>query len=196
MTHIENIPHILMYGITNIQSPHSNPEYVPIGDGSLISSRSNFDISNGKKLGEYIPFYFGVRMPMLFVIQKGYNGVKVTRPEEVVYCVSSVQRILDNKLDFVFSDGHAVDRLSTIYYPKDAKTIDIIIDKKAIESKYWKDDNDLDLKRRKEAEFLIAEDIPVKAILGYYVYNSIAKETLLEAGVNEKNVIISPDCYF
>lgn len=78
MTHIENIPHILQYGITHSNSPNANPAFVPIGDGSLIRTRSGFLLDCGRRLGEYIPFYFGVRMPMLYVIQKGFNFVTHT----------------------------------------------------------------------------------------------------------------------
>ena len=66
MTHIENILHILANGITHITSPNSNPNFVPIGDGSLISTRDDFILSNGRRLGEYIPFYFGVRTPIIY----------------------------------------------------------------------------------------------------------------------------------
>ena len=72
MTHIQNIPHILQYGITHLTSPNANVNYVPIGDGSLINTRSSFILNNGKQLGDYIPFYFGVLTPMLYVIQKGF----------------------------------------------------------------------------------------------------------------------------
>ncbi len=68
MVHIDNIPHILIKGITHISSPNKNPLYRSIGDSSLISNRQNFQLSNGQKLGSFIPFYFGTRMPMLYVI--------------------------------------------------------------------------------------------------------------------------------
>ena len=42
MTHIENIPHILQYGITHRDSPNKNFNYQVIGDSSLIHTRNNF----------------------------------------------------------------------------------------------------------------------------------------------------------
>jgi len=41
ITHIENIPHILQYGITHKDSVNKNPEYRNIGDLSLIETRKN-----------------------------------------------------------------------------------------------------------------------------------------------------------
>ncbi|MDR2868318.1 MAG: DUF4433 domain-containing protein, partial [Bacteroidales bacterium] len=51
MTHIENISHILQYGITHRKSPNANPNYVTIGDTSLISTRETkqVPVSNGNR---------------------------------------------------------------------------------------------------------------------------------------------------
>jgi hypothetical protein len=135
MTHIKNIPHILDNGIVHSSSVRANPNYLPIGDGSLINSRNNFILNNGRRLGDYIPFYFGVRTPMLYVIQNGFNLVTPMAAEEVVYCVSSVQKILDLQLEFVFTDGHAVDGFSSQYTNADVGNINNLIDRKAIDAK-------------------------------------------------------------
>jgi hypothetical protein len=133
---------------------------------------------------------------MLFVIKQGFNGVKMTAPENIVYCISSVFEIVAHKLGFIFSNGHAVDELTDFYSIDSVSEIDTLIDKKAIDAKYWKDENDLDLKRRKEAEFLIQDDIPSSAILGYAVYNLAAKEKLISLGIEEKSIVIKRDYYF
>lgn len=196
MTHIENISHISEYGITHISSPNSNQDYKPIGDGSLIGTRNNFIMPNERRLGDYTPFYFGVRMPMLYVIQNGYNGVKIIKPENIIYCVTSVNQVIKNELNYVFTDGHAIDNLTDYYYPENIDEIETLIDMKAINSKYWKDDNDLDLKRRKEAEFLVEGDVPVKAIKGYISYNQESKNNLINNGISEEKIHVLPGCYF
>lgn len=196
MTHIENIPHILQYGITHFDSQNANKAYFPIGDNSLISRRNDFTVPNGKTLGEYIPFYFGVCMPMLYVIQNGFNSVKPTPAKKIVYCITSVQQIINHQLNFVFTDGHAVDSFSSFYYKADINNIEQYIDQKAIKSKYWKNENDLDLKRRKEAEFLIGDDIPSAVILGFAVYNEAAKDKLIGFGIASNKVVINTGYYF
>lgn len=196
MTHIENMTHILRNGITHSTSANANPNYSPIGDSSLISTRSNFLLNNGRSLGEYIPFYFGVRTPMLYVVQNGFNMVAPTPPENIVYCVSSIQKIIDHQLDFVFTDGHAVDGFSVQYSIDDIQNIDKILDRDAINAKYWRDEKDLDRKRRKEAEFLVMGDIAPTAILGYLTYNEKAKNKLLNSGTDIVNVHIKPTFYF
>lgn len=196
MTHIQNIPHILQCGITHISSPLSNGIYMPIGDTSLISTRSSFILNNGKRLGDYIPFYLGVLTPMLYVIQKGYNQVKVTPAQDIVYCVSSVQQIIDAQLDFVFTDGHAIETLSAQYNPSNVNNIDTLLDFVAIKDWKFKDPNDLDKKRRKQAEFLVDGDILLQAILGYVVYNDTAKDKLIAMGIQENKIKVLKTYYF
>lgn len=196
MTHVENIPHILQHGITHSTSANANPDFVPIGDGSLIATRNDFLLHNGRRLGEYIPFYFGVRTPMLYVVQNGFNMVAPTPAENIVYCITSVQKIIDLQLDFVFTDGHAVDGFTTQYTVADIANIDNILDWTAIRAKYWRDDNDLDLKRRKEAEFLVSGDIDTKGVLGYLTYNENAKNTVINFGADAANVHIKSEFYF
>jgi hypothetical protein len=196
MTHIENIPHIFQYGITHADSPNANPDYVPIGDNSLISRRNDFIVPDGRTLGEYIPFYFGVCMPMLYVIQNGFNAVKATPAEDIVYCITSVQQIINHQLDFVFTDGHAVDSFSSFYSLPDINNIEHYIDQNAIKRQFWKDENDLDLKRRKEAEFLIDNDIPSAAILGFAVYDEYGKNRLIGFGIAANKVIVNKGFYF
>jgi hypothetical protein len=196
MTHIENVPHILKHGITHRNSPNANTNFTPIGDPSLISTRDCFLLENGKRLGEYVPFYFGTRTPMLYVIQKGFNGLVSTPAHEIVYAVASVQQIINTKLDFVFTDGHAVDSLSSQFSNTDIANLEILLDWSAINTTNWKSETDLDLKRRKQAEFLVLGDIPNQAVLGFVVYNQDANNRLWEMGVQPNRIYINNKHYF
>ena len=92
----------------------ANSDYVTIGDRSLIDARAtkSVNISNGNRsqsfgnitLGDFIPFYFGVRMPMLFVIQRGWNGVKIDNfGESVPGNPPKVYRFLSKLADFLLN---------------------------------------------------------------------------------------------
>lgn len=196
MVHIENIAHIREYGITHLKSPHCNPNYVPIGDASLISKRTDILLTTGCKLGDYIPFYFGIRMPMLYVIQKRFKQESPIAPEAIVYCVSNIEQIVQHQLKFIFTDGHAVNALTRFYNKSDLPQIEQLVDFKAIHAKYWKDVQDLDLKRRKEAEFLIADDIPFTALTGFVVYQESAALILSDLDIPQSNIAIKPNFYF
>lgn len=119
---------------------------------------------------------------MLYVIQKGYNMVNPTLAEDIVYCITTIGKIIENGLDFIFTDGHAVDKFSAQYGIEEIRDIRSLLDQNAINAKYWKDENDLDLKRRKEAEFLVRGDVPISSITGYIVYNEPAKQKLRTLG--------------
>jgi hypothetical protein len=133
---------------------------------------------------------------MLYVVQKGFNSVDRIPPDNIVYYVTSIQKIIDLKLDFVFTDGHAVDNFTSQYTPDNIAEIDELIDWKAVNVKYWRNETDLDLKRRKEAEFLVLGDVAADALLGFVVYNQHAKDRLIDFGVSEKQVHIKSDAYF
>lgn len=196
MLHIDNISHLLKYGLTKVNSPNANPLYKAIGDNSLISNRNFHFLPNGNTLGNYIPFYFWYRMPMLYVIQKGFNGVVPTSPENIIYCVTSIEAIIKLDLPFIFTDGHAVDALTSTYERNEIDRLDEIVDFTAIKDPYWIDQKDLDKKRRKEAEFLVENDIQINAIGAFVVYNQNTKNKLIELGINSEIIHIRSQYYF
>ena len=85
---------------------------------------------------------------MLNVIQKGFNGVPVTHAQDIVYCVTSIQKIVETKQAFVYTNGHALDTFSSQFIPQDVADIDNQVDFQAIKVKDWNSPTDLDLKRR------------------------------------------------
>ena len=200
MTHIGNIPHVLSNGIVHKSSPLANPNYIAIGDVSLIDYRSNKSVNiDGHNiiLGDYIPFYFGVRMPMLYVIQHGGNFVEQARPpQEIVYVVISLRNVIRCGYSFYFSNGHATDSLTDFYSAKNIDQLPVLIDWTAVTEKYWSRVDDNDLKRRKQAEFLIKEDVAPHNIVGYVCYNTDAKQQLINMGVNPEIIKIAPQAYY
>jgi len=195
MTHIGNVEHILKNGVTHRTSANSNLEYIPIGDNSLIGTRNNFSVPNGRLLGDYIPFYFGYKTPMLYVIQNGFNGVRATSPEDIVYLVTNLESIRQSGINFFYTDGHAIDVLTRFYVPDDVENITNQVDFEATKAVYWKKDDDLDLKRRKEAELLLENDLPAHYINGIIVYSDSAKQMLINGGV-KLTIVVKPNYYF
>lgn len=196
MTHISNVAHILECGMTHRLSPNSNPRYQAIGDSSLILTRNIRHVPDGRPLGDFIPFYFWHSMPMLYVIQNGFNEVPKVNKEDIVYCICTLASIIEHGLSFYFTNGHSVDRFSSFFTEKDIGNIEQLVDFSAVKAQYWKDEKDTDRKRRKEAEFLVAGDIPTSAIKGYIANNEAAKAALTLMGVPEGQVSIKPNFYF
>lgn len=208
MMHIQNIEHILVNGITYKSSENSNPNFISIGDVSLIDTRSNrqVNVDNGNlgtlnlktiTLGDFIPFYFGLKMPMLYVIENGGNFVeKATLASNIIYVVCSVKKIIDSGNNYYFSDGHATDNLTTFFDSAKINELPDIVDWDAVKAPYWGGSENLNLKRKKQAEFLIQNDISADTIIGFGCYNNAAKEILINLGVAENKIKVIPKAYY
>jgi hypothetical protein len=207
MTHIKNIPHILEYGITHKYSPNANPDYVAIGDTSLINTRETkrVNISNGDRsqsyssiiLGKFIPFYFGTRMPMLYVIQHGGNYVeRATLPEDIIYLVCNLNDIVRSGATYYFSDGHATDNLTSFYDSSKILELPYIIDWSAVTFQYWSGNENNLIKTRKQAELLLANDIALQYLRGFICYNESARRQLTAMGVESKRIRIDSQAYY
>lgn len=195
ITHIDNILHILKNGLVKADSPLHDENYVPIGDPQIIGLRGDIEVK-GYRIGDYIPFYLGPRSPMLYVIQHGYNGVQRVEPEKIVYCVIRLDDLINNNIDCIFTDGHAVSFLTSFYSRDKLSSINEIVKFDDVYSSQWNSEEDLDLKRRKEAELLIKNDLPVQFLRGFVVYNNKAKDFLIEKGVADNMIAVMPSYYF
>ncbi|MBR2300833.1 MAG: DUF4433 domain-containing protein [Bacteroidaceae bacterium] len=151
---------------------------------------------NGISLTQYIPFYFGPRSIMLYVIQNGYNGVQKQEAQDIVYCVIRISQLIANNVECLFSDGHALSALTKFYTQKQLPVLNDLVSYEDVYARYWLDEIDIDLKRRKEAELLIKTELPKEYIVGYIVYNNKAKEQLVSYGINENRISIKPNYYF
>jgi hypothetical protein len=148
-------------------------------------------------LGDFIPFYFGVRMPMLYVIQNGGNFVeKASLPEEIIYLTCKISDIISSGILFYFSDGHATDCFTSFYDQSQITKLSNIIDWSAIKAQYWGGTDNLETKRKKQAEFLVGSDIEPKYLADFGCYNRTAKERLFSFGIVEENIKVVPNAYY
>ena len=149
-------------------------------------------------LGDFIPFYFGVRMPMLYVVQHGGNFVsEAFRPNNIVYVVVRLNSILSSGFTYYFSDGHGTDRLTTFYDSSKIDLLPSIIDWNAVTARKWGgEDVEIDIKRRKQAEFLVGDDIPSDLIFGFVCCDESSKDKLVSMGVKNEIIKIFPNAYY
>lgn len=199
LVHILNIPHILKYGIVSSSSPNKSEKYVPIGDDSLIVTRKDQLIPDTtNRIGDFIPFYFGTKTPMLFTIQNGYNNVKKQKPEDIVYCVVRIDDIIEKGLTGYFTDGHARSANTQFYSLTQLPNLHQYVRSEDVYRTQWGNDvdNTGEWKRMKSAEVLLANDLPISLVCGYVVYNSSAREKLLAYGVSDNQIIIRENYYF
>jgi hypothetical protein len=96
ITHYKNLHFILKNGLHCSNSHIQDPNFIQIGLPSLISEREDrtVPVEPFGTLADYVPFYFTVKSPMLYVITMGSDPEVIkTPPEEIIYIVSSVERL-------------------------------------------------------------------------------------------------------
>ncbi|AFH47873.1 Hypothetical protein IALB_0161 [Ignavibacterium album JCM 16511] len=196
--HKENLQILIDEG--KLVSPNlaTNKNYIPIGEQKLINLRGNKQIKIHPfgTLRDYISFYFGVISPMLYCIAHGYDVPKVDQ-ENIIYLVSSIEKLIESKIKFVFTDGHSYAAFTRFFNDKkDLREIDW----DTVYSKRWNNtQDDSDRKRRKEAECLVYQELSLDNILAIVVYNQNASEYI--SSVIKKNnlkipVYIKPEWYY
>jgi hypothetical protein len=164
IVHYENVRHILQHGMYSREHPDFDPDYKNIGDRSLIEQRNDYPIKLAGKgaLGEYIPFYFWGHSPMLLNIISGFRGIEKRPERDIVYICCSLDSIEQAEREYLFTNGHAKDRITDFF--DDKSRLDEI-DWDAVKARQWRsDDSDWDRQRKKQAEFLVKEHVPVQCI--------------------------------
>lgn len=179
ITHVDNLSHILKHGLVTEHSKHKNKQFRQIGDKSMISYRKDLDapIPPGGKFTEYVPFYLGPRSPMLYQIATGWEDIEKVRQEEIVYVVSSFDKVKEEGLEFFFSDGHARSDTSTKYNHEKSF---VKLDWDAIYATKWKSDaSDLRRQMKKQSEFLVREHLPIGCVEYFGVFNATAHKKVV-----------------
>jgi hypothetical protein len=71
-----------------------------------------------------------------------------------------------------------------------------LLDWKAIKSDYWGGAENLNVKRKKQAEFLVASDLPVETIRGYVCIDEQTSQRLSSMGIDKDNIRVYPKAYY
>ena len=199
ITHVDNVPWILDHGLHCRNSALQDPNYISIGSESLIDKRAHqaVPIHPGGTLSDYVPFYFTPCSIMMFNIKTGYGGITRRENRDIVIFVSSIHRLHELKLPFVFTNQHA--------YSIDADFYSAIehlgqIDWPLLRSRNFKtDDADPGKQVRYQAEALVHHHLPLDALLGVGCLNAAVKQRLdALAAERGKNIAvkITPNWYF
>jgi len=197
ITHKDNLEGIISNGFLAAHSSMAKNriDFCDIAHTTIQDRRAQKMVpcGPGGYLHDYVPFYFAPRSPMLFAIHRGNVEGCTADQADIVYLVSSTERVASSGLKFVFTDGHGIMELSEYYDNLDnLDMIDWCIMKEA----YWADtDEDPDRKRRRQAEFLGYKNFPLDLIEKIGVYNNatkilveeLFKETTVNIPINIKS---------
>jgi ssDNA thymidine ADP-ribosyltransferase, DarT len=113
ITHRNNLPWILDHGLHCASSGIHDPSFTAIGKPDLIERRHRKPVPEppGGTLADYVPFYFAPKTPMLYNIRTG-QGVRQQANTDIVFLVSSLEKLTQHGVQFLFTDYHAVTDLA------------------------------------------------------------------------------------
>jgi hypothetical protein len=200
IVHIENVEYLLTHGMFYRNDPQADPNYINIGDSTLISQRNDYPVGinppNGN-LGEYVPFYFGPLSPMLLNIKTGYRGIAQRPQTDIVYIVCNVGSITEHCPEWCFTDGHAKNSITEFF--NDLGNLGEV-DWNMVCERHWRNtEDDYDRMRRKQAEFLVKHHVPVTCICNIVVQNDVGRtfieKVLTRLGL-EIPVLVNPNNQF
>lgn len=199
IVHRDNIPWILDNGLHCGNSSQLSPGWVHIGNEELTQKRANRLVTVGKGgvLNDYVPFYFTPFSPMLRNIQTGWGGITKRANDEIVILVSSLHKLNELDIPFVFSDAHAYYGWADFY--TDLAGLDKVDWPLLQRRDFKRDPNDPAKFERYQAETLVHQQCPVEALLGMVCYSEAVK-TQLNSWLQERNqamqVVVRKGWYF
>lgn len=162
-THLDNLPGIIDTGLrSDAACRREGLTQVEIGSAGIRERRLFLpvgDVGAGGCVGDYVPWYFGPRSPMMFTLSRN-NYEYQDGFGDVVYLVSSVPRIVALGGTWAASDRNAALSLAELIDEEAALVGHISWD--VIAARYWTDYQDgADLRA---AEFLVHDYVPWEAV--------------------------------
>ena len=176
ITHVRNLAGIIAERGLHCDRNAQARKSVNIGHQHIKDRRLNrvVPIPPGHTVGDYVPFYFAPRSPMLYAISRGAVAGYQEGQAPVIYLCSSAEAVNQAGLQFVFTEGHA--EMAYTDFFNDLNDLDKV-DWALMRARYWHDTNDdPDRKRRRQAEFLIYNFFPWELVSYIGVYDRATAE--------------------
>lgn len=199
IVHRDNLPWILDNGVHCKSSVVQDPNFVPIGNADLIDRRSHrvVPVAPGGVLSNYVPFYFTPFSPMMYNIYTGRGEVARRRNEEICILVSTLHKVHQMGLPFVFTDRHAYPPLARYFNSVDSLNE---IDWPLLQARNFKrNPDDPEQIERYQAEALVHNHLPVTGLVGIICYTDAVKHALdqhIQAKGLKMDVRVMPQWYF
>lgn len=157
-THIENLQSIVEEGL---KCRNAISDYVRLSHQHLTGWRAikQVPIESGGTVGDYAPFFFAPRSPMLFSIMKGNVGGVPAGQDNIVYIQTRIRNVVEMKLKWVATDKNAV--LDGATFGNTLRWLECNINWNLMSRSGF-----AGLSAQRMAEFLVWEAVPWSAIRG------------------------------
>ncbi|HYO70732.1 MAG TPA: DUF4433 domain-containing protein [Archangium sp.] len=193
-THIGNLPTILADGGLWSDSDCASRQKTVARSGSTeikqrrLAMPIEAGVGRGGVVGDYVPFYYAPRSPMLYSISRG--NVPGVQPDQdsLVYLVARAEDFTPP--NFVVTDGNAAAGFTSHYGTH--QDIATYVDWAVMRATYWNNtDEDGDRMRRRAAEFLVHQFVSWTAIRSVITRTEATKKAV-EALYRQQNSLHQP----
>jgi hypothetical protein len=169
-THLDNVGAICDSGYLSCDVvAREGSTRIEVGDPEIKESRRRrqIPVKPGGQVGNYVPFYFATRSPMMYRIACDHRDSIAGRYPDgdlpLVYLVTTVGAVVDASLAWVATDGNAA--TATTEFTADLQRLNAIVDWPLMEAERWNNTaEDPDRQRRRMAEFLVHDRVPTSLI--------------------------------
>ena len=197
--HRANLPWVLEHGVHCGNTTVRSPKWASIGNPELIDKRAarTVPLAPGGVLNDYVPFYFTPFSVMLRNIHTGWNGIKQVPNNDIVILVSSLYRVKELGLPFLFTDRHAYSGLAR--YFDDLAHLDQIDWLLLQRRDFKRDPEDPGKLERYQAEALVHHHVPLTALAGIVCYTDVVRadiESKMQSQGLAMPVHTRPNWYF
>ena len=200
-THIQHLETIVEYGLLcDSQAQTFDGFEMEVGNQGIKDQRRRrmVPVDPGGVVSDYVPFYFAPRSPMMYAIEKGNVPTYSGGCDELVYLVSTIERLVALDLAMVFTDRNAVLEFAT--YGVDPVELDSLIDWPVMKLRIWSNTPDEpDRRERRMAECLVHGRVPWGAFQSVVARNQACArhaQDLLAAMGQTTRVFVRPGWYF
>ena len=181
--------------------PRDGLPYRTIHNPEIQKKRRERAIPCGPRgsLHDYVSFYFGPLSPMLLQLHTNQVPGYSERQEPLIYLVATVQDVAQAGVGFVYSDGHGLPAYTRWF--DDLANLNQV-DWEIVGARYWANtEEDMNRKRRKQAEFLVYRKCCWTLIRGIAVLNQRIENRVKRLFVHldsavRRPVWLRPDLYY
>jgi hypothetical protein len=196
--HRENLLWILKHGLHAANGDVRDPNFRNIGNPDLIDKRTHRRVRVGPAgvLGDYVPFYFTPFSIMMYNIHTGYNVPHVPN-ENIVIFVSSLHKVAELGIRFVFTDQHAYPLMANYFTNLD--DLDQVDWDLLNRRDFRHDPDDPGKKERYQAEALVWKHLPIEGLLGICSYSEAVDKEIKQELAKRKidmETVVKKDWYF
>lgn len=204
-THLDNLPSIVRAArLACDLEAGSGMTTCDVGDPAVKQLRRRRIVSAGPggTVGDYVPFYFAPRSPMLYRIACDHRDGVASRYADgdrpLAYLATTVGRLVDAGLRWVATDGNAA--TATTRFVATLAELDQVVDWGLMTERYWHNTpGDPDRQRRRMAELLVHRSVPLTALALVAVY-SHAEGERARAGLGAhplaERILVRRDWYY